>query len=80
MKWDRQQVKEDAEGWLQRRGGLRERIVPTSEREEGWARGKPLSGSAGAGEGGYETRLEEKVVEEMKTCVGILESGGGGGG
>ena len=32
------------------------------------------------GRGGYETRLEEKVVEEMKTCVGILEGGGGGDG
>lgn len=74
VKWDRAQVKEDAEGWLQRRGGLRERIVPTSEREEAWARGKPVSS-----EGGYESRLEEKVVEEMKTCVGILDSGVGGG-
>ena len=75
VKWDRAQVKEDAEGWLQRRGGLRERIVPTNEREEAWARGKPVSG-----DGGYESRLEEKVVEEMKACVGILDSGVGGGG
>ncbi len=75
VKWDRAQIKEDAEGWLQRRGGLRERIVPTNEREEGWGRSKPVSG-----DGGYESRLEEKVVEEMKTCVGILDSGVGGGG
>ena len=69
VKWDRAQVKEDAEGWLSRRGGLRDRIVPTSEREEAWRRAKPLKADVSC-----ENRLEEKVVEEMRSVVAILES------
>ena len=75
VEWDRAQVKEDAEVWLQRRGGLRERIVPTNEREEGWERAKTVRQ-----DGGCESVVEEKIVEEMRSVVGILESGGGGGG
>ena len=67
IKWDRTQVKEEAEACLQRRGALRERIVPTNEREESWSKAKPESESSGA-----ENRLEEKAVEEMRTVIGIL--------
>ena len=65
-------MKEDAEGWLARRGGLSDRIVASSEREELWSRSRPVRE-----EGGCENRLEEKVVDEMRTLVGILESMGG---
>lgn len=71
VNWDRAQVKEDAEGWLSRRGGLRDRIVPTSQREDAWSRAKPSKD-----DGGSENRLEEKVVAEMKNVVGILEGQG----
>lgn len=69
LKWDRTQVKEEAEDWLQRRDALRDRIVATNEREEIWSRAKPEQESSGA-----QNRLEEKVVEEMRTVVGILNS------
>ena len=67
VKWDRTQVKEEADACLQRRGALRERIVPTNEREEAWSKAKPEIESSAA-----ENRLEEKVVEEMRTVIGIL--------
>lgn len=67
--WDKTKVKEDAEGWLQSREGLRERIVPTNEREEAWSRAKPIQG-----DGRSVDRLEEKVVEEMSAVVCILGS------
>ncbi|KAL6715481.1 hypothetical protein ACLMJK_006442 [Lecanora helva] len=68
IRWDRTQVKEEAEACLQRRGALRERIVPTNEREDIWSKAEPENEGSGA-----ENRLEEKIVEEMKTVVGILE-------
>ena len=40
IKWDRTQVKEEAEEWLNRRETLRQRIIPTNEREETWNRMK----------------------------------------
>ena len=68
LKWDRDQAKEDLYSWLQRRKVLRESIVTTEEREEVWARQKPLRG----GSDGAENRLEEKVVEEMNAALSIL--------
>ena len=66
--WDRMRVREDVESWLQRRDILRERIVPVSEREEGWVRTKPVSekGSRAV------NRLEEKVVEDMELLLILL--------
>ncbi|KAK4693789.1 hypothetical protein P7C71_g3667, partial [Lecanoromycetidae sp. Uapishka_2] len=69
VQWDRAQVKEDVESWLQTRETLRERIVPSSEREEAWTRAKPIQA-----DGQNENRLEEKVVEEMRAIVEILKS------
>ena len=71
VKWDKGQVKDEVEGWLQRRGALSERIVPSDEKEERWSKQKPLSG---AGENG--NRLEERVVEEMQGILGILGGNG----
>ena len=68
IQWDRTQVKEEAEACLERRVALRDRIVATNEREEVWSRAKPEDEKAS----GAESRLEEKVVEEMRTVVGIL--------
>ena len=71
VKWDHAQVKEEAESCLQRRGRLRERIVPTNEREELWSRAKPADENSGA-----ENMLEEKVVAELRSVVGILSGNG----
>ena len=72
VKWDRGQVKEEIEGWLQRRGMLSEKIVPSDEKEERWSKQKPANGA-----GGSDNRLEEKVVEEMQGALGILGGNGG---
>ena len=66
--WDKTQVKEDIEGWMQKRAGLRLRIRPTNEREEALLRQPPLSNASNA-----ENRLEEKIVQEMYTVLGILD-------
>ncbi|MCJ1381806.1 hypothetical protein MMC17_004917 [Xylographa soralifera] len=67
LSWDRLQVKEDIENWLQRRKTLRECILATNEKEEVWSRQMPLSATGGA-----ENRLEEKVVAEMSAALSIL--------
>lgn len=66
--WDAVQVKEDVESWLQRRGALRERIVPTNEREEAMSRMK-------AEKDGSDNRLEERVVSELQSVVEVLSGG-----
>ena len=71
VRWDATQVKDDIEGWLQRRGALRDRIVPINDREEAWAKAKPDKEGAG------ESKLEEKVLVELMCVVDILENSGG---
>ncbi|KAI9812889.1 MAG: hypothetical protein M1827_004407 [Pycnora praestabilis] len=73
--YDRAQVKEDIEGWLQARNALRERIVPINEREVQLVRMKAEGVGSGA-----ENRLEERVVKELGAALGCLGGGGGGGG
>lgn len=66
--WDRGQVKEDLDIWLQQRIMLRERIVPSSDKEVAWSR--MTAADAGSES---ESRLEEKVIEEFRavvTCIG----------
>ena len=67
--YDAVRVREDVETWLQKRGVLRERIVPVGEREEGWARMKAERQGNGFG-----SRLEEKLVEEMAVVLALLRS------
>lgn len=71
LRWDKAQVKEDLESWLQGRAALREKIVPMDEKEGLWARERPLHTGSGA-----ENRLEEKVVEEMNSALVCLGAGG----
>ena len=71
VKWDKAQVKEEVEGWLQRRGTLSEKIVPSDEKDERWSKQKPVNGA-----GGNENRLEERVVGEMHGILGILGGNG----
>lgn len=70
-KWDRAQIKEDIENWMQRRASLRDKIVPASEKEEAWARQGPLQPGSGA-----LNRLEEKVVGELNGVLMLLSGGG----
>lgn len=72
VKWNREQVKEEVEGWLQRRGALSEKIVPCDEKEERWSKQRPVSEA-----GGKDNRLEERVFEEMQGVLGILGGNGG---
>jgi len=67
LAWDRHQVKEDLEGWMQRRNALRESIAATNETEETWSRQKPVNAQSGA-----ENRLEEKVVGEIMAALALL--------
>ncbi len=72
VKWDKGQVKEEVEGWLQRKGALSEKIMPSDEKEERWSKQKPANGA-----GGNENKLEERVIEEMQGILGILGGNGG---
>ncbi|KAE8147850.1 nucleoporin subcomplex protein binding to Pom34-domain-containing protein [Aspergillus avenaceus] len=72
LKWDKAQVKEDIEELLERRPNLRSRIVATNDKEVDLLRQKPVNASSGA-----ETRLEEKIVSELKAaliCLGGEEA------
>ena len=60
-------MREDLLSWMQQRKALRENIIATNEREEAWAREKPLSTDNGA-----ENRLEEKIVAEFSATITIL--------
>ncbi|KAL9041939.1 MAG: hypothetical protein Q9180_000946 [Flavoplaca navasiana] len=66
--WDRSRVKEDVQTWLQTRSVLRERIVPTGAREEGWARLPTGENSASRSV----NKLEEKVVEDLEQLLILL--------
>jgi len=70
LRWDKAQVKEDLESWLQGRAALRGKIVPMDEKEGIWAREKPMHAGSAA-----ENRLEEKVVEEMSSTLVCLVAG-----
>ncbi|KAF2822134.1 hypothetical protein CC86DRAFT_358211 [Ophiobolus disseminans] len=65
LDWDRENVKEDVESWLSRKGALREKVVAMDERE------LQLIGRSGP-EGASE--LEERVVVELEDagrCLGL---------
>lgn len=66
VNWDATQVKEDVEGLLSRRAFLRDHIVPTNEREESLAETKPNKERLG------ENKLEERVLIELSSVVGVL--------
>jgi nuclear pore complex protein Nup188 len=70
LKWDKTQVKDDIEELLGRKASLRARIVATNEKELEMARQKPVSAASGA-----ESRLEEKIVEELTTALTCLSGG-----
>ena len=67
--WDGAAVKEDIESQIQRKNALRGSIVPTDEREEAWSQLKPTRDGSGA-----DNRLEERVLEELRATLSVLES------
>ncbi|KAL2827624.1 nucleoporin subcomplex protein binding to Pom34-domain-containing protein [Aspergillus cavernicola] len=67
LKWDKAQVKEDIEELVERRANLRSRIVATNEKEVEWTRQKAVNAASGA-----ESRLEEKIVSELKATLACL--------
>ena len=68
LTWDQTQVKDDIKHWMQRRAAFRSRIVPTNEKEKTWAWLPPLSTANDA-----ENRLEERMLEEMKAILRLLD-------
>ncbi|KKY17068.1 putative nucleoporin [Diplodia seriata] len=74
LDWDRAGVREDVEGWLQGgRRALRERLLPTNEREVELVKQRAAAiggGGAGGAAAAADSRLEERVVAEL---LGVLE-------
>ena len=71
LAWDRAAIKEDVEVWSQgTRAFLRERIVPTTEKETVLSRAKPVGGDKELC--GCESRLEELVLRELKGAGVVL--------
>jgi nuclear pore complex protein Nup188 len=67
LDWDKENIKEDVESWLSRKGALRERIVAMDEREVEML-GKKGSGAESLNE------LEERVCGELEDagrCLGL---------
>ena len=72
--WDRSAVKDDVETWVQgTRAFLRERIVPTNEKETVLSRTKPVGGNKDLCE--VQSRFEEVVLRELKGALFVLNGG-----
>ncbi|KAH8668373.1 nucleoporin subcomplex protein binding to Pom34-domain-containing protein [Xylariales sp. PMI_506] len=63
VEWDAAGALENVEFWLGSRKILRERLVPLGPREVEWKAMKPSEAGKARG---YESRLEEKVVEQLE--------------
>jgi nuclear pore complex protein Nup188 len=75
LDWDKENVKEDVESWLGRKGALRERIVAVDEKELDL-----LSKRMGRGNDAL-SELEERVLGELEDagrCLGIGNGNGDG--
>ncbi|KAF2798196.1 hypothetical protein K505DRAFT_371910 [Melanomma pulvis-pyrius CBS 109.77] len=71
LDWDKENVKEDIEGWMARKGALRERIVVIDE-SDAQLFNKKLSGD------GPENMLEARVLDELDAAGDCLGLGRGG--
>lgn len=77
LDWDKENVKEDVESWLSRKGALREHIIAIDEREV-----EMLSRKRGQGDDAL-NELEEKVLTELEDagrCLGLGNGNGNGKG
>ncbi|KAF1939680.1 hypothetical protein EJ02DRAFT_436153 [Clathrospora elynae] len=73
LDWDKENIKEDVESWLSRRGALKERIVAVDEREL-----EMLSKKTGQGDDAL-SELEERVLAELEDAGKCLGTGDGNG-
>lgn len=69
VEWDSASALENVEFWLGSRKILRERIVPLGAREAEWKTMKPSDVGRARG---YESKLEEKVVEQLEGVRVVL--------
>ena len=72
LDWDKDNVKEDIDGWLARKGALREKIVPVDESDVAL-----LKRSADGND--WENQLEERVFRELSAaaeCLGLEKNNG----
>lgn len=69
VEWDAAGALENVEFWLGSRKILRERLVPLGQREIEWKGTKP---TAASNTRGYESKLEEKIVEQLEGVRTIL--------
>jgi nuclear pore complex protein Nup188 len=72
LDWDRENVKEDVDSWLTRRGQLTEKIVVLDERDAALFAKKSTGGGA-------ENMLEQRVIRELEAageCLGLAKGNG----
>ncbi len=77
LNWDQENVKEDLESWLSRKGALRERIIAADKQEV-----KLMSMKLGPGDDTL-NHLEQRVVMELESagkCLGLGSGNGNGNG
>ncbi|KAK5171585.1 hypothetical protein LTR04_001379 [Oleoguttula sp. CCFEE 6159] len=67
LNWDRAGVKEDVEALVKGRRGLRERIIPTNEREAEMTKAKPIVQGSGS-----ENKLEERIMQDLAASLECL--------
>lgn len=72
VEWDAAALLENVEFWLSSRKILRERLVPLGAREAEW---KALRPSEAGRARGHESRLEEKVVDQLEEVRQVLSEG-----
>ncbi|CAM1502966.1 Fc.00g077420.m01.CDS01 [Cosmosporella sp. VM-42] len=67
VEWDSNGLLENIEFWLSTKKLLKERLVPLGQREVDWRGMK-----AGAGEGAYDSLLEEKAISQLDAVRDVL--------
>ncbi|KAI1075311.1 nucleoporin subcomplex protein binding to Pom34-domain-containing protein [Whalleya microplaca] len=72
VEWDSGALLETVEFWIDRRKLLRERLVPLGPREAEWKNMPPTERNRTRG---FESRLEEKVVEQLEQVRIVLTEG-----
>ncbi|KAI5860513.1 nucleoporin subcomplex protein binding to Pom34-domain-containing protein [Durotheca rogersii] len=75
--WDAAALLESVEFWIDRRKLLREKLVPLGPREAEWKSAPPSdrARARGGGGGAVESRLEEKLVEQLELVRVVLSEG-----
>ncbi|KAL7626047.1 hypothetical protein AAE478_002817 [Parahypoxylon ruwenzoriense] len=72
VEWDSAALLESVEFWVDRRRLLREKLVPLGPREAEWKSMPPSDRNKARG---FESRLEEKVIEQLELVRIVLSEG-----